>query len=84
MALALRERPAVVLLDIGLPVLDGFQVCKAMRDGGLGDALIVAMSGYGRQEDRRRAHTVGFDAYQVKPVDLGELQLLIEKTAKFG
>ena len=81
--IALHERPEVVLLDIGLPYLDGHQACKAMRDGGLTDALIVAMTGYGQEEDRARSQTAGFDAHQVKPVDLHEVrQLLARQAAK--
>lgn len=67
--IALRESPAVVFLDIGLPYMDGYQACTAMREGGLTDALIVAMTGYGQDEDRRRSAEARFDAHHVKPVD---------------
>lgn len=77
--MALRERPAVVLLDIGLPHLDGYQVCHAIREGGMKDALIVAMTGYGQDEDRRRSHESRFDAHLVKPVDLQALGALLAK-----
>jgi signal transduction histidine kinase/CheY-like chemotaxis protein len=77
--MALRERPAVVLLDIGLPHLDGYQACRAIRDGGVKDALIVAMTGYGQDEDRRRSRESSFDAHLVKPVDLEALRKLLAR-----
>ncbi len=67
--MALRERPAVVLLDIGLPGMDGYQACRAMRNGGLTDTLIVALTGYGQEDDRRKAADAGFDKHMPKPVD---------------
>lgn len=76
--LAVQEKPAVVLLDIGLPGLDGYEVCRRMRQSGLSDALIVAMTGYGLERDRARSRDAGFDAHLVKPVPPGEvLQLMI-------
>jgi CheY-like chemotaxis protein len=48
-----------------------------MREGGLTDALIVAMTGYGQEEDRRRSVAAGFDGHLVKPVDLEEIQALL-------
>lgn len=75
--IALRERPAVVFLDIGMPFLNGYQACQAMREGGLTDSLIVAMTGYGQDEDRRRSQEARFDAHQVKPVDLRVIQTLL-------
>jgi signal transduction histidine kinase len=76
--LAVQEKPAVVLLDIGLPGLDGYEICRRMRQNGLSDALIVAMTGYGLERDRVRSRDAGFDAHLVKPVPPGEvLQLMI-------
>lgn len=74
---ALRERPSVVLLDIGLPGLTGYEVCREIRMGGLTDALIVAVTGYGQEQDRRLAREAGFDAHQVKPVDPEVLRALL-------
>jgi PAS domain S-box-containing protein len=74
---ALQERPDVVLLDIGLPKLDGRGACRAMRDGGLTQALIVAMTGYGQDEDRRASASAGFDAHQIKPVKLSTIRRLL-------
>ncbi|HEU4412460.1 MAG TPA: response regulator, partial [Polyangiaceae bacterium] len=66
--LALTMRPDVALVDIGLPVLDGYEVAKNLRasDGG-GSIFLVAVTGYGRPEDKARALDAGFDAYVVKP-----------------
>lgn len=75
--LAMAERPAVVLLDIGLPHMNGYEACRAMRKSGLGDALIVAMTGYGHDEDRRKSREAGFDAHLVKPVELSTLRELL-------
>jgi signal transduction histidine kinase len=73
----LRERPDLILLDIGLPGLNGFQTCQAMRAGGLQDAVIVAVTGYGQDKDRQQSQQAGFDAHQVKPVDLQAIRDLL-------
>lgn len=81
--IALAERPAVVLLDIGLPYLNGYQACRAMREGGLTDALVVAMTGYGQDDDRRMSEEAGFDAHLVKPVELPTVrELLAHRTLR--
>jgi CheY-like chemotaxis protein len=76
--LAAARQPAAVFLDIGLPGMDGYEVCRRLRQGVLAQALIVAITGYGQQEDRQRSQEAGFDAHQVKPVDLSALQALLE------
>jgi signal transduction histidine kinase len=71
--------PDIVLLDIGLPRLSGLETAQRMRrDLGLRDALLIAMTGYGQDEDKRRSQEAGFNAHLVKPVDLGELQRMVE------
>lgn len=76
--LAVQEKPSVVLLDIGLPGLDGYEICRRMRQSGLSDALIVAMTGYGLDRDRTRSREAGFDAHLVKPVPPSDvLQLMM-------
>jgi len=66
--------PEVVLLDIGLPGMDGFNVARQLRAmPALSGAFIVAMSGYGREEDLMEAKLAGFDEYLVKPIDLARL-----------
>jgi signal transduction histidine kinase/ActR/RegA family two-component response regulator len=75
---ALDYRPNVVLLDIGLPGLDGFEVAKLLRrQPALQHAVLVAMTGYGRESDRQRSQEAGFDHHLVKPGDFGKvLQIL--------
>jgi CheY-like chemotaxis protein/anti-sigma regulatory factor (Ser/Thr protein kinase) len=70
----------VILLDIGLPSVDGYEVARRIRARG-GDArpLLVAISGYGFDTDRRRAEEAGFDLYLVKPVDPNLLEALLEQ-----
>ncbi|MRG91138.1 CheR family methyltransferase [Polyangium spumosum] len=80
--MALRERPEVILLDIGLPGLNGYEACRAMRKAGLTDALIVAMTGYGQDEDRRLSHEAGFDAHEVKPLNLEVVRRLVEQRSR--
>lgn len=63
--------PDVVLLDIGLPGMDGYQVVRRLRTmPRMADAFVVAMTGYGSEDDRRLAKEAGFDRHLVKPADL--------------
>jgi CheY-like chemotaxis protein len=75
---ALDYRPHVVLLDIGLPGLNGFEVAKQLRQQpALQNVVLVAMTGYGREGDRQRSQEAGFDHHLVKPGDFGKvLQIL--------
>jgi PAS domain S-box-containing protein len=74
--LALSSRPDVALLDIGLPRMNGYEVAQALRKQGFTGKLI-AVSGYGQSEDRRRSREAGFDHHLVKPVDHHQLFELI-------
>ncbi len=75
------HRPSVILLDIGLPSMDGYEVARFCRqDPALCTVILVAMTGYGKADDRRRSQAVGFNAHLVKPVSLEDLQLLLEHT----
>jgi DNA-binding response OmpR family regulator len=70
LAVAERFRPEVALLDIGLPGLNGYEVCQRLRRESWGQAMtIVALTGWGQEEDRRRSSEAGFDRHMVKPVD---------------
>ena len=73
-----RLRPDVVLLDIGLPGLNGYEVCRRIRQEPWGkDMVLVALTGWGQEEDRHRSREAGFNAHVVKPVDHDELMKLI-------
>ena len=75
--IASAERPDVLLLDIGLPGMDGYEVCRRARLEGLQNALIIAMTGYGQERDRRLSKEAGFDTHTVKPVELDHLMELL-------
>ena len=71
-------RPDVVLLDIGLPGMDGYEVAARLRgEGWASDAVIIAITGYGQDDDRRRSREAGFDHHLVKPVDHDALLALL-------
>ena len=76
---ARRFRPDVVLCDIGLPgAMDGYDVARALRaDPELSSAFLIALTGYGQEEDRCRALEAGFDAHLTKPADLDALRRLL-------
>jgi DNA-binding response OmpR family regulator len=69
--------PDVVLVDIGLPGLDGYAVARAIR-AALGQGIfLAALTGYGRADDRARAFNAGFDAHLIKPVTFDTIELLL-------
>ena len=77
---AAEFKPNVVLLDIGLPGMDGFEVARRLRAlGSERSMLLVAISGYGLDEDRRRAREAGFDHYFTKPVSFATLREFLSK-----
>jgi len=70
----------LILLDIGLPEMDGYEVARRLRDQAPAAAMtLIALTGYGQDEDRRRSRAAGFDHHLVKPVDLADLQRLLER-----
>jgi signal transduction histidine kinase len=74
--------PAVVLLDIGMPGMDGYEVARRIRTGfPERRAAIVALTGWGQDEDRLRAREAGFDHHLIKPAELGALQALLMSLA---
>jgi PAS domain S-box-containing protein len=82
LVMARQQRPQVVLLDIGLPGIDGYEVARRMRDvPGLRDAVLVALTGYGHEEDRRRSREAGFDRHLVKPVNVEDLDAALTRAA---
>ncbi len=73
-------RPELILLDIGLPKLDGYEACRRIRQQPWSKPMtIVALTGWGQQEDRRRSQEAGFDHHLVKPVDLPTLRQLLSE-----
>jgi PAS domain S-box-containing protein len=84
-ALSLIEdfRPEVAVLDLGLPLLDGYELAARLRDRLAGELeQLIAVTGYGQPEDRARTQAAGFDRHLVKPVDLSELEAAIVAARK--
>jgi CheY-like chemotaxis protein len=78
-AAAERFRPDVMLLDIGLPKLNGYDACRRIREQPWGqDILLIAATGWGQEDDRRQSTEAGFDHHLVKPVDFEMLTKLLE------
>jgi len=77
-------RPQVILLDIGLPDVDGYTVADRLRGEGLAGDLLVALTGYGPEEDRERARQAGFDRHLMKPVDPNALLDLFRASSASG
>ncbi|QJW83407.1 response regulator [Ramlibacter terrae] len=76
--LARRFRPHMVLLDLAMPGIDGFEARRRLlRDGGHEEAFFVAMTGFGNEEDKKRTQAAGFDAHLTKPVELDALITLL-------
>ena len=74
-----RERPAVCLVDIGMPVMDGYELAHRLRAQEGRQPILVAVSGYGQPNDKERAFAAGFDAHLTKPVDTNELAKLLSR-----
>jgi signal transduction histidine kinase len=71
-------QPDVILLDIGMPKLDGYEVARRIREAPWGQtAVLIALTGWGQDEDRRRSREVGFDSHLVKPLDPDALSTLL-------
>jgi CheY-like chemotaxis protein len=77
-----RFSPALVLLDIGMPGMDGYEVARRIRSSFPEPrAAIVALTGWGQEEDRDRASAAGFDHHLTKPADIEDLQRLLASHA---
>jgi CheY-like chemotaxis protein len=71
---ARRFTPHAILLDLGMPGMDGFEVARRLRaEPGQEGAVLVALTGWGQEEDRRRTRDSGFDHHLTKPVDVDQL-----------
>ena len=82
LALASADPPAAVLLEVGLPGLDGYELAARLRElPGMGQALLVALIGYGQKEDVRRCSAAGIDLHLLKPCDPEELRRVLDRMA---
>lgn len=72
-----EHRSSVVLLDIGLPDTDGYDVCRSIRDMYGTEVLIVAITGYGQADDKLKAHQAGFDYHLTKPVGIADIERIL-------
>ena len=77
--IASEWRPEVGVLDIGIPDMDGYELCRAIREQSADrQPMLIACTGWGQQEDVQRAHQAGFDHHLVKPVDPDAVLRLLE------
>lgn len=76
-ALVESFRPEIVLLDIGMPGMNGYEVCRELRAAGHDDIRIVALTGYGQESDRSQSRAAGFDEHLVKPISMDSLQRVL-------
>jgi CheY-like chemotaxis protein len=78
LAAAERLRPDVVLMDLGLPRIDGFDACRRIREQSWGkQILMIAITGWGQDVDRRKSQEAGFDHHLVKPVEASDISALM-------
>jgi CheY-like chemotaxis protein len=85
LSVAPEFKPEVVILDIGLPDLDGYHVARALRaQPETAGALLVALTGYGQESDRQRTRAAGFDHHLVKPASLEDVERVIATDGENG
>jgi CheY-like chemotaxis protein len=77
-------RPHAVLLDIGLPGMDGWQVAQQIRRHDAGATLLVAVTGYGQERDLARSRAAGIDIHLVKPVEPADLRRLLAEAGQLN
>jgi len=79
LAVATKLRPNVVLLDLGMPGMDGYELARRMRAESWGkEALLIALTGWGQDQHRRRSQEAGFDRHMVKPADADALRAVLD------
>jgi CheY-like chemotaxis protein len=71
-------KPQVVLLDIGLPEIDGYEGARRVRAESSKPPVLVAMTGYGQEADKEQARAAGFDHHLVKPANIGDIESILE------
>jgi two-component system CheB/CheR fusion protein len=77
-----KVRPQVILLDIALPKLNGYEVCRRIREQSWGkDIVVVALTGLGHEDDRLKSRQAGFDMHLVKPVQPEHLMIVLSAAA---
>jgi PAS domain S-box-containing protein len=81
LAAAAEIQPQLVLLDLGMPGLDGYETAQRLRHAHATPPVLVAVTGWGQRADRRRVRAAGFDHHLVKPADLGALQAILDQVA---
>jgi PAS domain S-box-containing protein len=81
LTIAADFQPEVALLDVGLPVMDGYELAAALSSAGAHPPVLVAITGYGQDADRARSKAAGFSLHLVKPVDLDALNALLDRIA---
>jgi DNA-binding response OmpR family regulator len=81
--MAAAHRPQIAILDIGMPGMDGYQVAQKVRDQAWGvNMTLIALTGWGQEDDKLRAQRAGFDYHLTKPVDPAALEDLLAATMK--
>jgi CheY-like chemotaxis protein len=79
---ALARPPDIALVDLGLPLMDGYEVARRIRAAAGRRTYLVALTGYGLAEDRQKSLEAGFDLHLVKPVTEGLLEDMLQKAAR--
>ncbi len=79
-ALSLTQKfsPDVIILDIGLPEMDGYEVARKIREDLKSPAILIALTGYGQEDDKQRAHEAGFNHHLTKPVGIADLRAALD------
>ena len=84
-AVAADFRPDLVLMDIGMPRMDGYEACRRIRElPSGGEVILVAVTGWGRAEDRCKSKAAGFDHHMVKPVEPVAIERLLQRLTVRG
>ncbi|RYG62964.1 response regulator [bacterium] len=76
---AVHSRPEIALIDIGLPIMDGYEVAERTRAALGGDIFLIALTGYGQPEDRQKALDAGFDEHLTKPIEASHLRQILDQ-----